>query len=327
LLLGPGLTAAAVLLRWSCNKRWQQEDAIMTAFLFPGQGSQYVGMAGNVVGPMLTRRLFERASDVLGLDLWNLVEAGDEAALTRTENTQPALFATEMAWVEALASRGMVCDVAAGHSLGEFSALCCAGVFTFEDGIRLVRRRGEIMTRAASRSPGTMAAVIGLDENDLQHVLAEGRLAGIVEAANYNASDQTVVSGEMAAVDRVIGAVKAIGRGRAIKLRVSAPFHSSIMADGAAEFKAVLHGVAFFRPRFPVVNNVAALSEDDPEAIREFLVAQFRSPVQWVRTMETLQSMGVSEYLEVGPKGVLTALGRKAVPRGNVRAVEEEKWQ
>jgi len=299
----------------------------MTAFLFPGQGSQYVGMAGHVVDPMSARRLFERASDVLGLDLWDLVEAGDEAALTRTENTQPALFATEMAWVEALASRGMVCDVAAGHSLGEFSALCCAGVFTFEDGIRLVRRRGEIMARAASCSPGTMAAVVGLDNNDLQSVLAEGRRSGIVEAANYNASDQTVVSGEMAAVDRVIGAVKAIGRGRAIKLRVSAPFHSSIMAGSAAEFGAVLHDVAFLRPRFPVVNNVAALSEDDPEAIRECLVAQFRSPVQWVHTMETLQRMGATEYLEVGPKGVLTALGRKAVPGGNVRAVEEEKWQ
>jgi [acyl-carrier-protein] S-malonyltransferase len=284
-------------------------------------------MAGNVVDLMLAQRLFERASDVLGLNLWDIVETGDEAALTRTENTQPALFATEMAWVEVLASRGMTCDVAAGHSLGEFSALCCAGVFTFEDGIRLVRRRGEIMARAASRSPGTMAAVVGLDDNDLQTVLAEGRRSGVVEAANYNASDQTVVSGEIAAVDGVIGAVKALGRGRAIKLRVGAPFHSSIMAGSAAEFEAALRDVTFFRPHFPVVNNVAARSEDDPKTIRECLVAQFRSPVQWVHTMETLQSMGVTEYVEVGPKAVLTALGRKAVPGGSVRAVEEEKWQ
>jgi [acyl-carrier-protein] S-malonyltransferase len=299
----------------------------MIAFLFPGQGSQYVGMAGNVVDLVLAHRLFERASDVLGLDLWEIVEAGDEAALTRTENTQPALFATEMAWVEVLASRGITCEVAAGHSLGEFSALCCAGVFTFEDGIRLVRRRGEIMARAASRSPGTMAAVVGLDDNDLQSVLAEGRHSGIVEAANYNASDQTVVSGEIAAVDGVIGAVKALGRGRAIKLRVGAPFHSSIMAGSAAEFEAALRDVAFSRPHFPVVNNVAARSEDDPETIRKCLVAQFRSPVQWVHTMETLQSMGATEYVEVGPKAVLTALGRKAVPGGNVRAVEDEKWR
>jgi len=299
----------------------------MVAFLFPGQGSQYVGMAGNIVDPVLARRLFERASDVLGLDLWHLVGAGDEAELTRTENTQPALFATEMAWVEALAGRGIVCDVAAGHSLGEFSALCCAGVFTFEDGIRLVRRRGEIMARAVSSSPGTMAAVVGLDESDLELVLAEGHQSGIVEAANYNAVDQTVVSGETAAVDRVIAAVKALGRGRAIKLRVSAPFHSSIMAGGAAEFGEVMRDVAFMRPRFPVVNNVAALSETDPEAIKGSLVAQFRSPVQWVRTMETLQRMGVGEYLEVGPKSVLTALARKAVPGGNARAVDEEKWQ
>ncbi|MCX6085777.1 MAG: ACP S-malonyltransferase [Caldiserica bacterium] len=299
----------------------------MVAFLFPGQGSQYVGMAGNIVDPVLARRLFERASDVLGLDLWHLVDAGDEAELTRTENTQPALFATEMAWVEALTGRGIVCDVAAGHSLGEFSALCCAGVFTFEDGIRLVRRRGEIMARAASNSPGTMAAVVGLNESDLELVLVEGHQSGIVEAANYNAVDQTVVSGETAAVDRVIAAVKALGRGRAIRLRVSAPFHSSIMAEGAAEFGEVMRDVAFVRPRFPVVNNVAALSEVDPEAIKGSLVAQFRSPVQWLRTMDTLQRMGVGEYLEVGPKSVLTVLARKAVPGGNARAVDEEKWQ
>ncbi len=299
----------------------------MIGFLFPGQGSQYVGMAGKVIDPMVTRRLFERASDVLGFNLWSLVEEGDEAALTCTENTQPALFATEMAWTEALANRGMACDVAAGHSLGEFSALCCAGVFTFEDGVRLVRHRGEIMAKAVSRSPGTMAAVVGLDDNDLQRVLAEGRQAGIVEAANYNSADQTVVSGEIAAVDRLIGAVKAIGRGRAIKLRVSAPFHSSIMAEGAAEFGVILHDVAFFQPRFPVVNNVAASSENDPETIKQCLIAQFKSPVQWMRTMETLESMKVSEYLEVGPKNVLTALARKAIPEGNVRAVEEEQWQ
>jgi len=299
----------------------------MIGFLFPGQGSQYVGMAGKVIDPIVTRRLFERASDVLGLNLWNLVEEGDEAALTRTENTQPALFATEMAWTDALANRGIACDVAAGHSLGEFSALCCAGVFTFEDGVRLVRHRGEIMARAVSRSPGTMAAVVGLDDNDLQRVLAEGRQAGIVEAANYNSADQTVVSGEIAAVDRLIGAVKAIGRGRAIKLRVNAPFHSSIMAEGAAEFGVILHDVAFFQPRFPVVNNVAASSENDPETIKQCLIAQFKSPVQWMRTMEALESMKVSEYLEVGPKNVLTALARKAIPGGNVRAVEEEQWQ
>lgn len=298
----------------------------MRAFLFPGQGSHYVGMASRVADQTLTRRLFEQADDVLGFDLWSLVETGDETELTRTENTQPALFTVEMAWVGALANRGVTCDAAAGHSLGEFSALCCAGVFSFEDGLRIVRRRGEIMAQAASASPGTMAAIVGLEDNDLQLVLAEGRQSGIVDVANYNALDQTVVSGEIAAVDRVIGTVKAIGRGRAIKLRVSAPFHSSIMANGAAEFGAVLQGVAFVRPRFPVVNNVAALSEDDPETIRECLVTQFRSPVQWVHTMDTLERMGTSQYLEVGPRNVLTGLGRKAVPGRDIRAVEEEKW-
>ncbi|HWQ21407.1 MAG TPA: ACP S-malonyltransferase [Clostridia bacterium] len=299
----------------------------MRAFLFPGQGSQYIGMTSRAADPVATRRVLERANDALGFDLWRLIETGDEATLTRTENTQPALFATEMAWVEGLSIRGVICDVAAGHSLGEFSALCCSGVFTFEDGIRLVRRRGEIMAEAASRSPGTMAAVVGLNESDLEQALVEGRRSGIVEAANYNASDQTVVSGEVAAVERVMAAVKALGRGRAIKLRVGAPFHSSIMTHGAEEFGAVLREMTFSRPRFAVVNNVAAQVEYEPEVIKASLVAQFRSPVQWVRTMQTLRDMGVSEYLEVGPKGVLTALAGKAVPGANATAVEEEKWQ
>jgi len=298
----------------------------MRVFLFPGQGSQYVGMGGNVADQVPTRRLFERASDVLGLDLWSLVQDGDEASLTRTENTQPALFATEMAWVEALTARDVTCGAAAGHSLGEFSALCSAGVFTFEDGIRLVRHRGEIMARAASKSPGTMAAIVGLSDTDLETVLAEGRAAGVVEVANYNAPDQTVVSGEITAVDRVMAAVRTMGRGRAIKLRVGAPFHSSIMAGGAAEFAQLLGEISLSKPRFPVVNNVAAGLEDDPEAIRQNLVAQFSNPVQWVRTMGVLGQMGASEYLEVGPKNVLATLARKMVGGEKIGTVEEQTW-
>lgn len=298
----------------------------MRVFLFPGQGSQYVGMAGNVADQLVARQLFQRASDVLGFNLWSLVQDGDEMTLTRTENTQPALFVTEMAWVQALTARNVVCDAAAGHSLGEFSALCSAGVFSFEDGVRLVRHRGEIMARAASNSPGTMAAIMGLGDSDLQTVLAEGRAAGVVEVANYNAPDQTVVSGETAAVDRVMTALRTMGRGRAIKLRVGAPFHSSIMAGGAAEFGQLLAEIPLSKPRFPVVNNVAAVAESQPEAIRQNLIAQFSHPVQWVRTMDVLARMGVEEYLEVGPKNVLATLARKVVHGQKVSAVEEQTW-
>ena len=298
----------------------------MRVFLFPGQGSQYVGMGGNVADQLPTRRLFERAGEVLGFDLWNLVQNGDEATLTRTENTQPALFVTEMAWVEALTARGIACAAAAGHSLGEFSALCAAGVFSFEDGVRLVRHRGEIMARAASTSPGTMAAIVGLDDQDLAAALADGRAAGTVDVANFNAPDQTVVSGETAAVDRVMAAVRAMAKGRAIKLRVGAPFHSSIMAGGADEFAELLDEITLSKPQFPVVNNVAADCEDDPAAIRRNLVAQFRSPVQWVRTMGTLTQMGATDYLEVGPKNVLATLARKMVHGAKVEAVEEQAW-
>lgn len=298
----------------------------MRAFLFPGQGSQYVGMAGKIPDVSCTYALFRQAGDILGIDLWHLVETGDEATLVQTENTQPALFVTEVAWAQTLMRRGISCDVAAGHSLGEFTALCVAGVFTFEDGVRIVRHRGVIMAKAASETPGMMAALIGLGTEDLKLVLQEGMVAGIVEAANYNAPDQTVVSGEVIAVERVMAAVKALGRGRALKLRVGAPFHSSIMAAGSIEFRAILNSVPFVNPRFPVVNNIAGSILSDPQSIRESLVSQFRSPVQWVRTMETLQQMGVDQYLEVGPKNVLATLARKAACAGDVKAAEEESW-
>ena len=299
----------------------------MTAFLFPGQGSQYVGMARRVPDPEVSRQLFAEASSVLGFDLWDLIESGDEATLMRTENTQPALFVTEMAWAQALSRRGIAADIAAGHSLGEFSALCYAGVFSFEDGVRLVQQRGALMAEAVSRSPGSMAAVIGLSGDDLAAVLADGRTAGIVEPANYNAVDQTVVSGETAAVLRVVQSVRALGRGRAIPLKVGAPFHSSIMAPGAREFEGVLNQVTLARPRIPVVNNVAAAIEGDPGTIRSCLVAQFKNPVQWVRTMEVLKEQGVDRCVEVGPKSVLTALAKKTIPGAALEAVEEMKWQ
>jgi len=298
----------------------------MRAFLFPGQGSQYIGMAGKVPDGTFTHSLFEQASSVLSMDLWQMVESGDEETLTRTENTQPALFVTEMAWAHALTRDGVQCDVAAGHSLGEFAALCAAGVFSFEDGVRLVRQRGEIMARAASDTPGTMAAIVGLSEEDLKAVLTEGMAAGVVEAANYNAVDQTVVSGDVAAVDRVMAAVRNLGRGRAIKLRVGAPFHSTIMTHGSLEFQAALESVSFVGPRFPVINNVSGAVASAPDAIKQNLVSQFRSPVQWVRTTEAFRQMGVRQYLEVGPKSVLAALMRKAIPDADVRWVEGGSW-
>ncbi len=299
----------------------------MTAFLFPGQGSQYVGMAHHIPDVEASRQLFAQASSVLGFDLWKLIETGDEGTLMRTENTQPALFVTELAWAQALSRRGITADIAAGHSLGEFSALCYAGAFSFEDGVRLVQQRGALMAKAVSNSPGSMAAVIGLNSDDLAAVLAEGHKAGIVEPANYNAVDQTVVSGEAAAVEKVVQSVKALGRGRAIPLKVGAPFHSSIMAAGATEFERVLKEITLAQPQIPVVNNVAAAVESNPGTIRSCLVAQFRNPVQWVRTMGVLQEKGVDRYVEVGPRNVLTALAKKAVSGATLEAVEEMTWQ
>lgn len=294
---------------------------MMRAFVFPGQGSQYVGMNRRL--PVSARTLFDRAGQILDFDLWGLVDSGDDQVLVQTQNTQPALFVTEAAWTAVLSEKGVSCDVAAGHSLGEFSALYAAGVLTFEDAVRVVRRRGEIMAAAVQRCPGTMAALIGLSETELAQVLQEGRTAGIAEAANYNTPQQTVISGETAAVDRVIQAVKSMGKGRAIKLHVGAPFHSSIMNSGAVEFSQFLQGIPFSRARFPVINNVAATVTEDPEAIRANLVAQFRSPVQWVRTIQRCSAMGVQEYLEVGPRNVLTGMVRQMVPGICAHSVEE----
>lgn len=299
----------------------------MRAFIFPGQGSQYSGMNRKIPGAPVVRELFDRASGVLGFDLWALVDAGGDAVLVQTQNTQPALFVTEVAWIKALAARGITCDVAAGHSLGEFTALYAAGVFTFDDGVRLVQRRGEIMASAVQNCPGTMAAIIGLTDGELLQVLEVGRSFGIVEAANYNTPQQTVISGETVAVDHAVSAVKELGKGRAVRLRVGAPFHSSIMASGADQFADFLRGVPFSRPNFPVINNVAAAVDEDPEAIRANLVAQFKSPVQWVDTICKCSAMGVGEYLEVGPRNALTNMVRQMVSGGaGVHAVEEESW-
>ncbi len=299
----------------------------MKAFLFPGQGSQYVGMADAIPDRAEALSLFARASDVLRMDLWKLVQSGEEEVLIRTENAQPALFVTEMAWFYALARRGVVCDIAAGHSLGEFTALCAADVFSFEDGVSLVRRRGEIMANAVSKTPGSMVALIGMGRDDVGTILDAAQSVGIVEIANFNAPDQTVLSGEESAIQRVVAEAGALGHGRAVKLRVGAPFHSSLMTQGSVEFETVLKAVPFSDPLFPVVNNVAGMVEMLPGRIKGNLVLQFRSPVQWIQTMKTLEDMGFNQYLEVGPRTVLSALARKANSRSVVQAVEAGSWE
>jgi [acyl-carrier-protein] S-malonyltransferase len=297
------------------------------ALIFPGQGSQYVGMAGVVGHAEGVLDMYERARSVLNYDLLSLIEEGDEATLTRTDHTQPALFVTEMAWVRLLSSRGVLPDVLAGHSLGEFSAFCAAGAFSFEDGVRLVRTRGEIMARAAAEHPGAMAAVIGLKACDLGPALGAGTLAGVVEVANYNTEDQIVVSGDVAAVDAVIAHIKGSGSGRAMKLKVGAPFHSSIMTDGAEEFKVLLRDIAITPARSPVIGNVAAEVVTDPDAIRAELYLQFKSPVQWVSTLKKLDSLGVDEYVEVGPRAVLAGMAAKVLPGRDIWSVEGRQWQ
>jgi [acyl-carrier-protein] S-malonyltransferase len=289
---------------------------VRTAFLFPGQGSQEVGMGRALCEqfPELRVRLFERADELLGFPLTRLCFEGPEDELTRTENAQPALLLVSIAALEALRSRGIEADAAAGHSLGEYSALVAAGALSFEDALRTVRRRGELMAGIGAAVAGGMAAVMGLPPEAVEAVCREAADAGIVQVANFNSPEQSVISGERAAVERATTLAKERGAGRVIPLHVSAPFHSRLMAPLREEMAAVLGRIEIHPPRLPIVANVTAEFVRTPEAIREALADQVAGAVRWTDSMRRLAADGVNRFIEVGPGKVLTGLVRRTLP-------------
>lgn len=285
------------------------------AFVFPGQGSQSVGMLAGFAGNETVEGVLARADAALGFSLTGLIAEGPAEALSLTVNTQPAMLASSVAFYEAWrAAGGRTPDVMAGHSLGEYSALCAAGAFTLEDAVKLVRFRAEAMQTAVPVGVGGMAAIIGLKDEDVLAACDEARSAGAVEAVNFNAPGQVVIAGEKAAIAKAIECAKARGCRRAIELPVSAPFHSSLLAPAAEKLAARLAEIDVKTPAVPVIANVDVEVHSEPDAIRAALARQASSAVQWVRTIERMKAEGVTDVVECGPGKVLTGLLRRTAP-------------
>lgn len=285
------------------------------AFVFPGQGSQSVGMMQAFAESDVVRGVFAEASESLGEDLWKLVSEGPAEALNATVNTQPvmltAAYATYRAW---LAAGGKAPDLVAGHSLGEYTALVAAGVIEFREAVPLVRFRAQAMQEAVPVGTGAMAAILGLDDAAVLKACSDTAGDEIVEAVNFNAPSQLVIAGHKAAVERAAAAAKQAGAKRAVTLPVSAPFHSSLLAPAADRLERYMDGLTFRAPRIPMVNNVDVATVDEPARIKQALARQARSPVRWVEVIRWMAGAGVTDLVECGPGKVLSALTRRIEP-------------
>ncbi len=288
------------------------------AFVFPGQGSQSVGMLGGFAENETVQRVMVRADEALGFSLTGLIAEGPAETLSLTVNTQPAMLASSVAFYEAwLAAGGRAPEMMAGHSLGEYSALCAAGAMDLETAVRLVRFRAEAMQSAVPVGVGGMAAVMGLADADVEAACEEARAVGRVEAVNFNAPGQVVIAGEKEAVARAIECAKARGCRRAIVLPVSAPFHSSLMQPAADKLAERLAATDIKVPATPVIANIDVEVHETPDAIREALARQAAGAVQWVRTIERMKAAGITDIVECGPGKVLTGLLRRTAPEIN----------
>ena len=283
------------------------------AFVFPGQGSQSIGMLGELAGEYPSvRQTFEEASDALGLDLWNLVSEGPESDLNQTQNTQPALLAAGVSVWRVWEQQGIASPVImAGHSLGEYSALVSAGAIEFADGIRLVAERGRLMQEAVPEGTGAMAAILGLEDQAVIDVCAASAAEQVVEAVNFNSPGQVVIAGHKEAVARAVEAAKAAGARRAVELPVSVPSHCDLMRPAAEKLAEELKNIPVTAPGIPVLHNVSVSAESDPDMIRKRLVEQLYSPVRWVETIRAMKQAGIGHIVEAGPGKVLTGLMRR----------------
>jgi len=284
------------------------------AIVFPGQGSQFAGMLSELalVEPAV-QETFAEASAVLGMDLWQLAQEGSEQALARTENTQPLMLAAGVAVWRAWGNAGGGDPVLfAGHSLGEYTALVCAGALAFADAVRVVAARGRFMQEAVPVGRGAMAAVMGLEDAALERICAAAARDGEpVACANFNAPGQVVIAGETGAVERAVNQATATGARRAVPLPVSAPFHCELMRPAAERLAEVLAQVPLAAPRVPVVHNVDAGMHSEPPRIREALIEQAGRPVRWVQCVRTIGDEGVTRVYEFGPGKVLTGLCKR----------------
>lgn len=283
------------------------------ALVFPGQGSQAVGMLGELAAAYpVVEATFAEASAVLGYDLWNLVQNGPEQDLNRTDRTQPAMLTAGVAvWRAWQAEGGPQPALMAGHSLGEYTALVCAGAIAFADAVALVADRGRFMQEAVPQGEGAMAAVLGLEDEQIRQLCAEAAQGEVVEAVNFNAPGQVVIAGGKAAVERAIELLKAAGAKRALPLPVSVPSHCALMKPASVRLAERLETVNISAPSVPVIHNVDVASASDPAAIRDRLVRQLYSPVRWVETVQAMAAQGITTVVECGPGKVLAGLNRR----------------
>jgi [acyl-carrier-protein] S-malonyltransferase len=287
------------------------------AFVFPGQGSQYVGMGKELAAAFTEAKdVFARVDEALSQNLSRLMFEGPETDLNLTENTQPALMAVSVAVAEVLKKQGGIdvtksCAFMAGHSLGEYSALTAAGVIKLEDTARLLKLRGSAMQRAVPVGIGAMAAILGLGWDDVVKLAKDAALNQVCQAANDNSDGQVVISGHKDAIDRAIALATERGAKRALLLPVSAPFHCSLMAPAADEMKPALADTTFLKPAAPIVTNVTASAENDPEKLKTLLIEQITGTVRWRESVQYMKAKGVSEAYELGAGKVLSGLIRR----------------
>ena len=297
---------------------------MITAFLFPGQGSQKVGMGKDLIEASASaKRRYEEANDIMGIDLAKLSFEGPEEILRRTEVTQPALFVASVALAELIMAKGLTPSFSAGHSLGEYSALTTAGVFTFTQALALVKLRGDAMSRAGQEFSGTMAAVIGLDA-DAVKCICDKASEGVEVAvpANFNSPGQIVISGNVDAVKNAMKLAEESGAIKAIELNVSGAFHSPLMDTAKMSMKKALDEISLSRARFPVVMNISAEAVSEPNEIKENLIRQLDNPVRWIETVETLRDLGATDFVEVGPGRVLQGLNHRIDRTLSTRGIE-----
>jgi len=279
--------------------------------LFPGQGSQSIGMMQNLASNPLIKKTFDEASDILNTNFWDMVNI-ENTDINQTINTQPLMLAAGIAtWRVLEESNINHPSLAAGHSLGEFTALVAAKVFSFENGLHIVKKRAELMQNAVSSDEGAMAAILGLKDSEVINICNNLKEKGVIEAVNFNSPGQVVVAGEKIIIETSLEVFKDAGAKRAIILPVSVPSHCILMKEAAIEFKEFLSTINFAKPIFPVVQNFEAIAYEDEEKIKEGLFHQLFNPVRWTQSMEYMSEKKLNIFLEIGPGKVLTSLSKR----------------
>ena len=301
----------------------------MRAYVFPGQGSQFTGMGKSLYdGTAKAKELFERANEILGFNITDVMFSGTAEELKATKVTQPAIFVHAVLLASCLKDgdviggyEGGFCpDMVAGHSLGEFSALTAAGALSFEDGLRLVAIRASAMQKACEIKPSTMAAILGLDSSKIEEICKE-ETDGVVVPANYNCDGQVVISGDIEAVQRACDKLKAAGAKRAVMLAVGGAFHSPLMEPARAELAQAIEKTSISSPVCPIYQNVNAQPSTNPAVIKSNLLSQLTSPVRWTQTVKNMAAAGADEFIELGPGTVLQGLVKKIIPGANAISI------